>query len=85
MYVLYKPFNSFYPSAFKAFKFCVGIVFPHGIQGGWWQEKISCLGCITEAVRCRNFILSGDIDWGCRCAAAWCDLDLLFDLAVVSF
>ena len=22
--------------------------------------------------------------WGCRCATSWCDLDLTFDLAVVT-
>ena len=25
-----------------------------------------------------------DIGWRCRCATSWCDLDLNFDLAVVT-
>ena len=25
-----------------------------------------------------------DIGWGCRYAVSWCDLDLTFDLAVVT-
>ena len=29
-------------------------------------------------------ILGRDIGWGCSCAAAWCDLDLTFDFAVVT-
>ena len=31
---------------------------------------------------CRK--LTGDIGWVCRCAVSWCDLDLSFDLAVVT-
>ena len=27
-----------------------------------------------------NFILGGDITWGCSCAMSWIDLDLPFDL-----
>ena len=29
-------------------------------------------------------MLGRDIGWGCRCAMSWCDLDLTFDLAVVT-
>ena len=25
-----------------------------------------------------------DIGWGCRCETSWCDLDLTFDLAIVT-
>ena len=39
-------------------------------------------GCISETVRCRKLVLGRDI--GCRCALSWCDLDLTFDLAVVT-
>ena len=31
-----------------------------------------------------KLILGRDIGWGCRCAPSWCDLDLIFDLAVVT-
>ena len=44
-----------------------------------------CLGCISETVRCRKLVLRRDISWGCNCATLWCDLDLSFDLAVVTF
>ena len=64
-----------------------GIVFTHGVRMGWrasgWQE-IVCPGCISETVRCRKLILGRDIGWGCRCATSWSDLDLTFDLAVVT-
>ena len=29
-------------------------------------------------------ILGRDIGWRCRCAGSWCDLDLTFDLAVLT-
>ena len=51
-------------------------------MGGPW-EKV-CTDCISEDVRCRKLILCTDIGWGCRCAMLWCDLDLAFDLAVVT-
>ena len=44
-----------------------------------------CPGCISQTVRCRKLILGRDISWGCRFAMSWCDLDLTFDLAVVTF
>ena len=40
-------------------------------------------GCISETVRCRQMILGRDIVRGCICAS-WCDIDLTFDLAVVT-
>ena len=43
-----------------------------------------CSGCISKAIKCRKLILCRDIGWGCRCAASWFDLDLTFDLAVVT-
>ena len=49
-----------------------------------WQQEIVCPGYISETVRCRKFILGRDIGWGCRCATSWSDLDLTFDLAVVT-
>ena len=50
---------------------------------GGWRDKV-CLGCISETVRCRKLIRGRDIDWGCRYAMSWCDLDLTFDLVVVT-
>ena len=35
-----------------------------------------------ETVRCRKLILGRDIE--CRCATSWCDLDLTFNLSVVT-
>ena len=70
----------FYPTALKG---CRGIVFTHGVRMGGWQEKV-CPGCISETVSCRKLILGRDIGWGCRCATSWSDLDLTFDLAVVT-
>ena len=40
------------------------------------QEKVFCY--ISESIKCR------DIIGGCRSAVSWCDLDLTFDLAVVT-
>ena len=54
-----------------------------GGQACWWREKV-CLGYISETVRCMKLILGRDIGWGCRCAMSWCDLDLTFDLAIVT-
>ena len=45
-----------------------------GWAGG--RREIDCLGCISETVSCRQFILGRDIGWGCRCATSWSDLDL---------
>ena len=33
---------------------------------------------------CRKLILGRDAGLGCRCATAWSDVDLIFDLAVVT-
>ena len=67
----------------------VGVLFSPMVSewvGGWvgGRQEIVCPGCISETVRCRKFILGRDIGWGCRCAALWSDLDLTFDLAVVT-
>ena len=53
-----------------------------GWAGEQW-EKV-CPDCISETVRCRKLIPGRDIGWGCRCATSLCDLDLTFDLAVVT-
>ena len=42
------------------------IVFTHGVRMGGRLE-IVCPGCISETVRCRKFILGGDIGWGGVC------------------
>ena len=41
-------------------------------------------GCISETVRGRKLILGRDIGWACGCATSWCDLDLTFELAVMT-
>ena len=46
------------------------------------QEKV-CPGCISETIRCMKLIL-GETLVRCRCATSWSDLDLTFDLAVVT-
>ena len=63
----------------RALKGCRGIVFKHGVRMGSRREKV-CPGCISETVRCKKLILGR----GCRCATSWSDLDLTFDLAVVT-
>ena len=70
-----KIFNAFYPTALKG---CRGIVFTHGVRMGGrasgragGRREIVCPGCISETVRC-------------SCATSWSDLDLTFDLAVVT-
>ena len=42
----------------------------------------SCPAYILETIMCRKLILGRDIGW--RCATSFCDLDLTFDLAVVT-
>ena len=63
----------------------VGVLFSPMVSGwvGGRREKV-CPGYISETVRCRKLILGGNIGWGCRCATVWSDLDLIFDLAVVT-
>ena len=46
-------------------------------------EKV-CPGCVSETITCRKLILGRDIGCGCRCEMSWCDLELTFDLAVVT-
>ena len=53
---------------------------------GWasgQREKV-CPGCISETVRCRKLILGRTLVRMCRRATSWCDLDLTFDLAIVT-
>ena len=52
------------------------ILFPHTLCGGYiiWRYT----------VRCRKLILGRDIGLGCKCAIAWYNLDLTFDLAIVT-
>ena len=54
-----------------------------GSQVGRQREKV-CPGCVSETVRCRKLILGRDIGRGCWCAMSWCDLDLTFDIAVMT-
>ena len=63
----------------------VGVLFSP-MMGGWageWQEKV-CPGCNSETIRCRKLILGRDIGWGVQVCNIMCDLDLTFDLAVVT-
>ena len=53
-----------------------------GWAGG--RREAVCAGCISETVRCRKFILGRDMVGGCRCATSWSDLDVTFDLAIVT-
>ena len=41
-------------------------------------------GCISETMRCRKLKLAKDIGWAYGCTASWCDLDLTFDLAILT-
>ena len=38
----------------------------------------------THDVRCRKLIMVGILVRGCRWATSWCDLDLNFDLVIVT-
>ena len=51
---------------------------------GWAGGKKVCLGCISETIRCRKVKLGRDIGWEVKYAMSWCDLDLTFDLIVVT-
>ena len=66
--------QSFYPTTFKG---CVGIVFIHGIQMGGWAVGKSLSGLYLRT-------MVGTLVQGCGCATSWYDLDLTFDLAVVT-
>ena len=44
----------------------------------------SFLGYILGTIRCRKLILGRNIGWGCRYATLWCDLDVTFDLAIMT-
>ena len=50
-----------------------------GWAGG--QREIVCPGCISETV---SSYLAGTLVGGCRCATSSSDLDLTFDLAIVT-
>ena len=64
-------------------------MFTQGVRHvGERPEKV-CQGCISTIVRCRKLILGSGIGLGCRgggCrrATSWYDLDMSFDLAVVT-
>ena len=42
-----------------------------------------CPAYISKTVRCSKLIVGKDIGC-CRCATSWCDLDLTFDLVVLT-
>ena len=44
----------------------------------------SCVGYISETVRCTMLILGREIGLGVKCSMSWCDLDLTCNLAVVT-
>ena len=72
-------FDTFTPQPLSA----VRVLFSP-MASGWANglgEKI-CLGCMSETVRCRKFILK--LFGGCRCATLWSGLDLTFDVAIVT-
>ena len=72
--------SSFYPTALEGL---CGYRFHPGHLDGRAVAKV-CPCCISETIRCRKVILGRDIGWGCRCAMSWCDLDLTFNLVVVT-
>ena len=51
-------------------------------QAGRWQAR---LGCISETISCRNSYFIRILGRRCRCVMSWSDLDLTFDLALVTF
>ena len=74
----------YYPTALKGRQ---SIAFTHGVwivgRALWRGEKL-CPGCISETIRRRKLILGRTLVGGCMCATSWFDLDLTFDLAVVT-
>ena len=48
------------------------------------RGKKVCLGCISETVRCKNYYLVGRLVRRCRGTTSWSDLDLTFDLAIMT-
>ena len=48
------------------------------------MRKEKFFSYISETIRYRKFILDRDNFWTCRCANSWCDLDLTFDLAMMT-
>ena len=65
------------------------IVFTHGVRmGGWASGRVSGEKFVQtvsqKSVSCRKLILGRTLVRTCRCATPWSDLDLTFDLAVVT-
>ena len=58
-------------------------IFTHGFRMGGRREEV-CPACISETVRCRKLILVRTLVRGCRCTKSLHDLELTFDLAVVT-
>ena len=58
--------------------------FTDGVRMGGRQEK-ACPGSISETLRYKMLILSRKIGVkGCGCTMSWCDLDLTFDVTLVT-
>ena len=53
-------------------------------MGGCGYEK-SCPGSFSETVTYKMLLLDRDIGWSCRYALTRCELDLTFDLAIMTF
>ena len=61
-------------------------VFTHGVRMGGWVggEKMFVRAVSPKPYGVGSSYLVGTLVRGCRCATSWCDLDLTFDLAVVT-
>ena len=47
------------------------------------MQEVASPDCISKTVKFR-LILGRDIDWESRCVTTWCEIDLTFDLAIVT-
>ena len=61
---------------------CKSIVFSHGVWISGRAEGKVCPGSTSKTIRCNEYGM--DIGWGCRSATPLCDLDLTFDLDIVT-
>ena len=72
-------FAFYYPTALKR---CRGIIFTHGVRMGGRKKFVGAIYQKLQSVGTRYLV--GTLFRGCRCPMSCCDLDLTFNLAVVT-
>ena len=72
--------NNFYPQPVMA----VWVLFSP-MMSGWVGSRKKFVWAISQKPKdVGSWYLLGTLVRGCRCATSWCDLDSMFDLAVVT-